>query len=124
MTVAKSHDTTVIALRLASGIEALRIVMPRLSLLVLPYRGQQVWQAWVDGRPLGMLGMTEEPRAGDTLLESFGAFLFHCGLLGTAAPGPENDHPLHGELPLAPMDEAWIEIGEEPGRTQLRICGT
>ena len=124
VTVAKSHDTTVIALRLASGIEALRIVMPRLSLLVLSYRGQQVWQAWVDGRPLGMLSMTEEPLAGDTLLESFGAFLFHCGLLGTAAPGPEDDHPLHGELPLAPLDDAWIEIGEESGRTQLRICGT
>ncbi len=122
--VAQTGDTVVTAGRLPNGLETLRIVMPRMELLVLPFRGQQVWQAWVDGRPIGMRGMTEDPRDGATLLESFGAFLFHCGLLGTAAPGLEDDHPLHGELPLAPMDEAWLEVGEENGRTLMRVCGS
>jgi hypothetical protein len=121
--VAATGDTTVTAFRYRNGIEGLRIAMPRLEMVVLPYRGQQVWQAWVDGAPVGMQGMTEEPRAGATLLEAFGAFVYHCGLLGIGAPGPEDDHPLHGELPLAPIDEAWLEIAEDDGRTRLRVGG-
>jgi hypothetical protein len=121
--LATTGDATVTAFRYPNGIEALRVTCPRLELVVLPYRGQQVWQAWVDGAPIGMRGMTDEPRVGATLLEAFGAFVYHCGLLGIAAPGPEDDHPLHGELPLAPMDETWLEVTEEVGRTRLRICG-
>lgn len=118
--VAATSSLRATAFRHACGAEALRIETPRLDLLALPYRGQQVWRVDVDGAPMGMRGMTAEPRAGTTLLDTFGAFLFHCGLLGTAAPGPEDDHELHGELPLAPMDAAWLEVSEG----SLRLCGT
>ena len=116
-------DMTVTTLRLPNDIEVLALQTARLVVEILPFRGQQVWQAWVDGQPIGMRGMQDTPRAGDTILEAFGAFVYHCGLLGIAAPGPEDDHPLHGELPLARMDRAWLEVTDTPGGTQLLVGG-
>jgi hypothetical protein len=122
--LADAGDMRLTTERLANGIAVLRVDTGRLRLEVLPFRGQQIWQAWVDGQPMGMRGMTESPRAGEMLLESFGAFVYHCGLLGIAAPGPEDDHPLHGELPLARMDAAYIDIEAAPGGTRATIGGS
>ena len=38
--------------------------------------------------------------------------MIHCGLTGLGAPGPEDSHPLHGEIPNAPFQKAWLEIDE------------
>jgi Domain of unknown function (DUF4432) len=122
--LAIADDVTITTQRLPDGIEVLRVAGPRLTLEILPFRGQQIWQAWVDGQPIGMRGMTAHPRAGQTILESLGAFVFHCGLLGIAAPGPDDDHPLHGELPLAKMDTAHLELDSTPGGTMVRIAGS
>jgi Domain of unknown function (DUF4432) len=120
----KADDLTVTAQRLPNGIEILRATGPRLTMEVLPFRGQQVWQAWIDSHPIGMRGMTSQPRAGQTILESLGALVYHCGLLGIAAPGPEDDHPLHGELPLAAMDTAHLELVRTADGTKVSIGGT
>jgi hypothetical protein len=120
----KADDLTVSARRLPNGIEILRAAGPRLTLDILPFRGQQIWQAWVDGQPMGMRGMTAEPRAGHTILESLGAFVYHCGLLGIAAPGTEDDHPLHGELPLAAMDTAHLDLATTASGTFVTVGGT
>lgn len=119
----KTDDLTVTTQRLSNGIEMLRVAGPRLALEILPFRGQQIWQAWVDGRPIGMRGMTAQPRAGLTVLESLGALVYHCGLLGIAAPGPEDDHPLHGELPLAVMDSAHLDLESTAKGTMIRVGG-
>ncbi|MGO4855104.1 DUF4432 family protein [Phaeovulum sp. W22_SRMD_FR3] len=99
-----------VAFRYPSGIAGLRLITPRVSLVALPFRGQQIWEPVVDGLDIGMQGMTRQPVPSERLLDGFGAFFFHCGLTGTSAPGPEDDHALHGELPMAPMQQAWLEI--------------
>jgi hypothetical protein len=122
--LAKSDDLTITTQRLQNGIEVLRVIGPRLTLEILPFRGQQIWQAWVEGQPIGMRGMTASPRAGQTILESLGALVYHCGLLGIAAPGPDDDHPLHGELPLAAMDTAYLELENTAAGTFVRVGGS
>lgn len=96
-----------------SGVEALRVTNARGEIVVLPFQGMQVWRATFDGRELTMRSMFNQPKNTRVYLETYGAFLIHCGLTGLGAPGPTDSHPLHGELPNAPMDSAWLDIDEQ-----------
>ena len=108
--------------RYDSGIEALRVRNARGEIIVLPFKGHQIWRAVFDGRDLTMKSMFEEPVDTTVYLETYGAFLIHCGLTGLGAPGPDDTHPLHGELPNAPFQTAWLELDQ---RLQtVRIGGT
>ena len=107
-----------------TGVQALRLESPRGHIVVLPYQGQQVWDAAFDGRRLTMKTFFPEPVSSSKLLDSYGAFLYHCGALRMGTPGPEDDHPLHGELPAAPYDEAWIDFGEEKGEPYVGVSGS
>ena len=102
--------------RYDSGIEALRAKNTRGEIIVLPFKGQQIWRAIFDGRDLTMKSMFEEPVATATYLETYGAFFIHCGITGMGAPGPADRHPLHGELPNAPFQYAWLELDEAEKR--------
>lgn len=108
--------------RYASGIEALRVKNARGEIVVLPFKGQQIWRAQFDGRELTMKSMFEEPVQTTDYLKTYGGFLIHCGLTAMGAPGPDDQHPLHGELPNAPFQEAWLEI--DASSQQIKICGT
>jgi len=108
--------------RYDSGIAGLRIRNARGQIIMLPFQGQQVWRAAFDGRELTMRSMFDEPVATRAYLETYGAFLIHCGITGLGAPGPTDGHPLHGELPNAPFQSAWIEIDADAGT--LTIAGT
>lgn len=99
-----------------SGAQALRIKNARGEIVVLPYQGMQVWRAKFDGRELTMRSMFDQPKNTRVYLETYGAFLIHCGITGIGAPGPTDNHPLHGELPNAPMDSAWLDIDEHAGK--------
>ncbi|PVE50619.1 DUF4432 family protein [Rhizobium rhizogenes] len=96
-----------------TGVEALRVKTSRQELIILPFLGQQIWSASVDGRAIGMTSAVRYPKRNVSLLENLGGFFFHCGLTAIAAPGEGDGHPLHGELPNAELDEAWIDIGED-----------
>ena len=96
--------------RYPSGIEALRVSNARGEIVILPFKGQQIWRAKFDGRELTMKSMFDEPVATTDYLKTYGGFLIHCGLTGLGAPGPNDDHPLHGELPNAPFQKAWLEL--------------
>ena len=113
--VCQAGELSVSALRFESGVAALRIRNGRGEIVMLPFQGQQVWRAAFDGRDLTMRSMFEEPRDTSVYLETYGAFLIHCGLAGLGAPGPADTHPLHGELPNAPFQTAWLEIDESAG---------
>ena len=106
--------------RYDSGVAALRIRNARGEIIVLPFQGQQVWDAEFDGRRLTMRSMFDEPRATQVYLDTYGAFLIHCGITGLGAPGPTDPHPLHGELPNAPMQHAWLDLDSEAGRLTVR----
>jgi len=50
----------------------------------------------VDRDDLGDFGAAHFAR---TIAETYGCFAFHSGLLRNGVPGPEDDHPAHGEFP-------------------------
>lgn len=102
-----------------SGVDALRIKNARGEIVILPYQGMQVWRAEFDGRELTMRSMFDQPKNTPVYLETYGAFLIHCGITGLGSPGPTDSHPLHGELPNAPMDRAWLDIDEEQGAVTI-----
>ena len=108
--------------RYASGIEALRVRNSRGEIIVLPFKGQQIWRACFDGRDLTMKSMFDAPVDTMVYLQNYGAFLIHCGLTGLGDPGPEDSHPLHGEMPNAPFQKAWLEI-DEPSQ-KITIAGS
>lgn len=120
----ESGDLKAVSFLYPSGVQALRIENQRGHLLLLPFQGQQIWDAVFDGRSLKMVNFFDQPRDTDILLDSYGAFLFHCGALRMGAPGPEDDHPLHGELPGAKYDEAFLVFGEEEGKPYAGLTGT
>jgi len=114
-TLCESGEFTVTAFCYKSGVAALRIQNARGEIVMLPYQGMQVWRASFDGRELTMRSMFDQPKKTRVYLETYGAFLLHCGITGLGAPGPTDSHPLHGELPNAPMDNAWLAIDEQHG---------
>jgi hypothetical protein len=112
---------SVFSFRYRSGVEALRVKNARGEIIVLPFKGQQIWRAAFDGRDLTMKSMFDEPVETTDYLKTYGGFLIHCGLTGLGAPGPTDQHPLHGELPNAPFQDAWLEL--DAARQEITICG-
>ncbi len=111
--IARCGEFRVSAFAFPSGSLALRVENAAGHVVILPYQGQQVWDACFNGRSLRMKSMFGAPRPTQDFLRTYGALLIHCGATAVGPPGPEDDHPPHGELPNAPMDRAWIEIGED-----------
>lgn len=108
------------AFTFASGIEALDIDAGALNLVVLPFRGQQVWRARAFGRDLTMRSTFEDPVASDDYLEGNGAYFIHCGGSAMGNPGPTDAHPLHGELPSARLEECALELDPAEGALTVR----
>ncbi len=98
--------------RYRTGIAALRIKNSRGEIMILPFKGHQIWRAGFDGRDLTMKSMFDEPVQDVPYLETYGAFFIHCGATGMGAPGPFDRHALHGELPNAPFQHGWIVLDE------------
>ncbi|MGQ9367229.1 aldose 1-epimerase family protein [Azospirillum sp. ST 5-10] len=122
-TVVEAAGMTAGLFRYDSGIEAVRLANRRGHLVVLPYFGQMVWDAVFDGVDLTMANMFAMPRPADVIVGTYGCFAFHSGLLRNGCPGPQDSHPLHGEMPCAPMDEAGLEIGEDGEGPYLAVTG-
>ncbi|WP_413742851.1 DUF4432 family protein [Sodalis sp. RH15] len=109
--------------RYESGIEAVRLKNRRGHLVVLPYYGQMIWQAMFDGVDLTMSSRFKTPRQADDIVGTYGCFMYHSGLLHNGNPGEHDRHPLHGEMPLAPMDRAGIEMGEDIEGPWMAVVG-
>ena len=118
----RSDAFEVSTFRFDSGVAGLRIANGRGEIIMLPFQGQQIWRARFDGRDLTMRSMFEEPVETRTYLETYGGFLIHCGLAGLGAPGPGDTHPLHGELPNAPFQSAWLDLDPVGGR--MTVAGS
>lgn len=121
-TIVSNDRIAVSTFRYRSGVAALRLKTARADIVVLPYKGQQIWRAAFEGRDITMGSMFEEPVNTTDYLRTYGAFFIHCGLAGVGAPGPKDSHPLHGELPNAPFQAAWLEVDETANR--ISICGS
>ena len=110
--------------RYGSGIEALRLSNGRGHLVVLPYYGQMIWHARLDGVDLNMKSMFDVPRPAADIAGTYGCFAFHSGLLRNGCPSPQDTHALHGEMPCAPMDAAALHLGEDAEGPYLRLGGS
>jgi hypothetical protein len=113
--LAEGGGFAVSAFRYDSSIAALRVKNRRGEIVVLPFRGHQIWSCMFDGRDLTMKSMFTEPVQTPHYLETYGSFFIHCGATAMGAPGPADRHALHGELPLAPFQKGWVEIDETRG---------
>ncbi|QLG93122.1 aldose 1-epimerase family protein [Pseudomonas yamanorum] len=111
-TLLQSADFKVSAWAYPSGVLALSLENSRGRLVVLPYQGQMIWSAVFDGCDLTMTNLFDQPRPSPTVIGTYGCFMFHSGLLRNGCPAPADDHALHGEMPCAPIDTAWLEIDD------------
>jgi len=106
----QSDDFLVELFRYPAGIEAVRIHNRRGSVTVLPFFGQMIWDVQFEGHTLTMGNSFKQPLPGNSIIDTYGCFAFHSGLLANGCPSPEDDHPLHGEMPCARMDSAWLVL--------------
>lgn len=106
-----------------SGIHGVKLANESGHIIVLPFKGQQVWNVFFGGRQLNMKTMYQEPKNTDHFLNTYGCFVMHCGPLRMGCPGPEDDHPLHGALPYADYDEAAVVVGEDEKGQYVGITG-
>lgn len=109
--------------RYPSGVCGLRIQNEQGALTLLPFQGQQIWSAHFHGRNLTMHSMFDQPHPTRVYLENYGGFLIHCGMTAMGVPGPQDTHPLHGELPNAPYEKAWVTAGEDDQGAYLELSG-
>ncbi|MBO0959932.1 aldose 1-epimerase family protein [Neobacillus sp. MM2021_6] len=105
--------------RYPSGVEAIELRNLRGRMVVLPFMGQMIWDLEFDHTDLKMKNMFSQPKKVTSVIDTYGCFAFHSGLIRNGCPGPEDDHELHGEMPCAEMDRAWLEITAEG----ITICG-
>ncbi|MFC2030942.1 DUF4432 family protein [Chloroflexota bacterium] len=106
-----------------SGVHAVRLANEHGHIIVLPYKGQQVWDAYFHGRYLNMDTMYAEPRNVTHFLDTYGCFVMHCGPLRMGCPGPEDNHTLHGDLPYGDYDEAALKVGRDAEGAYMGITG-
>lgn len=117
------------AFRYPSGVCALRLENANGALVILPFQGQQVWSAEFGTaksrrRDLTMRSMFNEPQPTRDFLATFGGFLQHCGATAVGGPSAEDTHPIHGELPNAPYQSAYLVTGEDEGGPYMGVGGT
>ena len=108
------YDSGVAAVQLENGVS---------ELIMLPFQGQQIWSATFGGRNVTMRSMFSQPQPTTDYLQTYGGFLLHCGFTAMGVPTEEDDHPLHGELPNAPFQQAWIVLGEDEGGAYVGLGG-
>lgn len=118
----RDGNLSVVAVRYKSGVCGLRVANGPCSLVVLPYMGQQVWFAEFHGKNLTMKSIFDEPLATTKYGDNYGALLLHCGLvnMGWEEGG---GYPLHGELPFAVYDEAYVGVGNDARGRYLAVGG-
>lgn len=107
-----------------TGVAALRITNSVGALTFLPFQGQQIWDMAFFRRRQTMRSHFSIPRPNVPYLETYGAFLIHCGFSAMGGPSPDDTHPLHGELPNAPYDTAAVLADEDEHGAYVALTGT
>ena len=121
--IAENGDLKVSTFVYDSGVAAVRVANRRGYIIVLPFKGQQVWRAVFDQHELIMRNLFDEPEATNEFLKTYGGFMIHCGLTAMGNPSPEDTHVIHGELPCAPYRNAALLCGEDAGGRYVTVTG-
>lgn len=119
----ESQELSATAFRFDSGVHGLRLSNALGHLVMLPFQGQQIWDAVFQDRTLTMKSMFDQPRLTGEYLKTYGGFLIHCGATAMGVPAGEDTHPLHGELPNAPYQKAYVVVGEDEGGAYIALGG-
>lgn len=122
--VARHGGMTAKAFRYGSGVAGLTLSNEAGHIDLLPFHGQQIWDARFHGRRLTMGSMFDEPVATQDYLSNYGAFFIHCGVTAMGNPGPDDRHPLHGELPNAIYPEANLVTGTDADGPFMALTGS
>ncbi len=109
--------------RYSTGVDAVRVRNGTGSLVILPFQGQQIWSAEFGGRELTMRSPFAEPVPTQEYLRTYGGFLLHCGFNAMGVPAAGDTHPLHGELPNAAYQSAYVVVGEDEAGTYVGVGG-
>lgn len=121
--LARHGDIVVHAFRYPAGVAALEIENGAGRTVLLPFQGQQIWDAEFGGRRLTMQTWFDQPLPTRDYLATYGAFFLHCGGTAMGNPGPEDDHPLHGELPNMPYERAQLVFGSGAEGDWVELSG-
>ena len=106
-----------------SGISAVKIKNELGYVIVLPFKGQMIWDVVFLGRRLTMRSPFKVPRNVSFFLDTYGCFAMHCGALRAGCPGPADTHPLHGELPYANYEKAELIVNEDKKGIYVGVTG-
>jgi hypothetical protein len=122
--ISARHGLSASVFKFDSGVEALRMKNSLGELIMLPFQGQQIWDAVMRGRTLTMRSMFTQPLPNVPYLHSYGAFFLHCGFTAIGpSVAPTDNYPLHGELPNARYQRAHIEISEDARGPYIALGG-
>jgi hypothetical protein len=69
------------------------------------------------------VSMFSQPHPTREYLETYGGFLLHCGFTAMGVPTEQDTHPLHGELPNAPFQNAYLVVGVDETGPYLGLGG-
>lgn len=122
-TIVSNGEMTASVFRYSTGVCAVTVKNKNGYITMLPFKGQQIWRAEFDGHPLVMRTMFDEPQQTDDFLKTYGAFMLHCGLTAIGNPSREDTHPLHGELPNAHYQKAYLISGEDEKGRYITVSG-
>ncbi|MHB8063792.1 MAG: DUF4432 family protein [Ruminiclostridium sp.] len=126
-TIFESGDLSASLFKFETDVEAVRISNAVGYVIILPYKGQQLWESSFHGRILNMYrNHKKAPELiNNYFLEaSYGVYCFHCGALRMGCPAPDDTHIMHGDLPCAPYENVEILIDEDERGKFFGITGT
>ncbi len=109
--------------RYYSDVCAIRLVNSKGEMIILPFKGQQIWSVQFEGQNITMVSPVKIPKQSNDFLENFGCFLLHCGATRVGAPTAKNNHPLHGDLPNAVYAEASLVTGNDEKGNYIGVTG-
>jgi len=106
-----------------TGVHAIRVSNSLGYIIILPYQGQQIWHCRFDDRDLHMKSIFDIPEPTTVYMKNYGGFFLHCGITDLGVPGPTDTFPLHGELPNAPYQKAYVAHGQDEKGQYVMVSG-
>lgn len=100
--LAATGGLQITAFRYPTGIEALQLDNRHGRIVILPFMGQMIWSVEFNGVDLTMGSRFAMPRPAGSIVETYGCFAFHSGMLRNGCPSPQDNHPCMVKCPVPP----------------------